>query len=37
MDVNVNATAVTKIGDFLVDFLEFEAIFNKALTRVSGA
>jgi hypothetical protein len=29
---------VTKIGDFIVDFLcEFEAIFKKALTRVSGA
>jgi hypothetical protein len=29
---------VTKIGDFRVDFLrEFEAIFKKALTRVSGA
>jgi hypothetical protein len=29
---------VTKIGDFIVDFLrEFEAIFKKALTRESGA
>jgi hypothetical protein len=29
---------VTKIGDFIVDFLrEVEAIFKKALTRVSGA
>jgi hypothetical protein len=27
-----------KIGDFIVDFLsKFEAIFKKALTRVSGA
>jgi hypothetical protein len=26
-----------KIGDFIVDFCEFEAIFKKALTRVSGA
>jgi hypothetical protein len=34
----VNDTAVLKIGDFIVDFLrEFEAIFKKALTRVSGA
>jgi hypothetical protein len=34
----VNETAVTKIGDFIVDFLrEFEAIFKKALTCVSGA
>jgi hypothetical protein len=31
-------TAVTKIGDFIVDFLrKFEAIFKKALTSVSGA
>jgi hypothetical protein len=31
-------TAVTKIADFIGDFLcEFEAIFKKALTRVSGA
>jgi hypothetical protein len=29
----VNDTSVTKIGDFLP---EFEAIFKKALTRVSG-
>jgi hypothetical protein len=30
-------TAVTKIGDFIVDFLrEFEAIFKKASNRVSG-
>jgi hypothetical protein len=29
---------VTKSDDFIVDFLrEFEAIFKKALTRVSGA
>jgi hypothetical protein len=29
---------VTKIGDFIVDFLrEFKAIFKKALTLVSGA
>jgi hypothetical protein len=29
---------LTKFGDFVVDFLlEFEAIFKKALTRVSGA
>jgi hypothetical protein len=29
---------VTKIGDFIVDFLhEFEAIFKKASTLVSGA
>jgi hypothetical protein len=29
---------VTKIGNFVVDFLpEFEAIFKKALIRVSGA
>jgi hypothetical protein len=28
---------VTKIGDFIVDFVrECEAIFKKALTRVSG-
>jgi hypothetical protein len=33
-----NDTAVMKIGDFKVDFLcKFEAIFKKALTRVSGA
>jgi hypothetical protein len=31
-------TAMPKIGDFIVDFLrEFEAIFKKALTNVSGA
>jgi hypothetical protein len=31
-------TAVTKIGDFIVDFIrEFETIFKKTLTRVSGA
>jgi hypothetical protein len=31
-------TAVTKIGDFIIDFRrEFEAIFKKALSRVSGA
>jgi hypothetical protein len=30
--------AVHKIGDFLVEYLrEFEAIFKKALIRVSGA
>jgi hypothetical protein len=30
-------TAVTKIGDFIVDFLrEFEGIYKKALTRLSG-
>jgi hypothetical protein len=28
---------MSKIDDFIVDFLlEFEGIFNKALTRVSG-
>jgi hypothetical protein len=31
-------TAVTKIGDFIVDFLrEFETIFKKTLICVSGA
>jgi hypothetical protein len=31
-------TAVTKIGDFVVDFVgEYEAIFKKVLTRVSRA
>jgi hypothetical protein len=36
--IPINDTAVTKIGDFIVDFLrEFEATFKKALTRVSGA
>jgi hypothetical protein len=31
-------TAVAKIGDFIVYFLcEFNAIFKKALTHVSGA
>jgi hypothetical protein len=36
--IGIIDTAVTKIGDFVVDFLrEFEAIFKKALTRVSGA
>jgi hypothetical protein len=31
-------TAVTKIGEFIVEFFsEFEAIFKKVLTRVSGA
>jgi hypothetical protein len=28
---------MTKIGDFIVDFLHFKAIFKKALTCVSGA
>jgi hypothetical protein len=29
---------VTKIGEFVVDYLsEFEAMFKKAFTRVSGA
>jgi hypothetical protein len=33
-----NDTAVTKIGDFVVDFLrELESIFKKALTRELGA
>jgi hypothetical protein len=36
--VFVTAVSMTKIGDFIVDFLlEFEAIFKKGLTRVSGA
>jgi hypothetical protein len=34
----VNDTAVTRIGDYLVDFLgEYEVIFKKALTCVSVA
>jgi hypothetical protein len=33
-----HATSLTKIGNFVVDFLrEYEVIFKKALTRVSGA
>jgi hypothetical protein len=32
--IDTTDTAVTKIGDFLY---EFEAIFKKDLTRVSGA
>jgi hypothetical protein len=36
--IAVMDTAMYKIGDFLVQYLrEFEAIFNKALNRVSGA
>jgi hypothetical protein len=34
----VTDSAVTKISDFIGDFLhQFEAIFKKALTGVSGA
>jgi hypothetical protein len=35
---SVTDTAVTKIGDFVADFLrEFEAMLKKALICVSGA
>jgi hypothetical protein len=38
MHSGVIDTAVTKIGDFIVDFLrESEDIFKKVLTRVPGA